>query len=258
MIYQASPLSVMPVLLAVVGMALQSCGRPSAVPEVNSKSSTYSEGRVTDELATDELATDEPIADEPIADELVTVAGTPCAEATEQDEINECSSLDYKRAESAQNQAFRARVETLSMPAIEALDASDVAWRDFRDKDCAFESSQYEGGSIAPAVQANCLSDRTYKRAELIKIDQAPSGNELPDSELLDADLNSQYQALLAILNDEEAESIVDVQLAWIEYRDRHCLYESDYLDIPSSQCLARLTQTRSAELKTIFEQRSL
>lgn len=42
-------------------------------------------------------------------------------------------------------------------------------WVKFRDSQCKFDASQYEGGSIQPLIHSNCLEDLTKKRIAEIK-----------------------------------------------------------------------------------------
>lgn len=49
------------------------------------------------------------------------------------------------------------------------------AWINFRNANCEFERSQFEGGTMAPAIQAGCLAQltktRTTQLEEYIKSD---------------------------------------------------------------------------------------
>ena len=46
-----------------------------------------------------------------------------------------------------------------------AVEASDTAWRAFRDADCALQALRWEGGSLARVEETECLLSRTVDRA---------------------------------------------------------------------------------------------
>ena len=75
------------------------------------------------------------------------------------------------------------------------------------------------------------------------------------------AQLNESYQDLVAVLSEPRVEALADVQLAWIEYRDRHCAYEVDYsptLIGPADQCLAWVSKLRAVDLAPATRQNNL
>ena len=83
---------------------------------------------------------------------------------TTQKEINRCASNDLKSAEKDLN-AFYAKLEKTN-----ELVASQRAWIAYRDAECAYQAKAFEGGSMAPMVEASCLADLTNQRLkQLIK-----------------------------------------------------------------------------------------
>ncbi len=49
------------------------------------------------------------------------------------------------------------------------LIAAQLAWIKFRDASCEFETSAYEGGSIAPAIYSACLEETTKQRTQQLR-----------------------------------------------------------------------------------------
>jgi uncharacterized protein YecT (DUF1311 family) len=77
-----------------------------------------------------------------------------------------------------------------------------------------------------------------------------------------DAELNTVYNRVAGILNEEERALLKESELAWIKYRDSNCVFESSQYKggtmrpMIESFCLARVTRARTAELKEQYELR--
>jgi len=76
-----------------------------------------------------------------------------------------------------------------------------------------------------------------------------------------DAELNKTYNRLVAKLDtDEQRAQLKSAELAWIKYRDANCEFEADFYKggtmrpMIASFCLARMTNSRAAELKQEME----
>jgi len=89
-----------------------------------------------------------------------------CDNAQTQLEINQCSKQSYQNADKKLNQAYKQLLPKLQRSRKQKLIAAQQAWIKFRDSSCEFESSQYEGGSIAPSVYLNCLEKLTQQRTQ--------------------------------------------------------------------------------------------
>ena len=179
-----------------------------------------------------------------------------CNNAVTQLELNECAYQDYETADAKRNQRYLEMLVQLSPTAQAALTAAELAWTEFRDLDCDFARSQYEGGSIAPLIYYDCLAAKSLTR--LTELSSSTSAGESLDIASSDAALNQRYQELLALLTPEATEAVTTVQLSWIDYRDHHCDFEADHRNTPRDQCLARISQTRTGALETMIESRSL
>ncbi|MCC5629778.1 lysozyme inhibitor LprI family protein [Nostoc sphaeroides] len=118
----------------------------------------------------------------------VTIAGTTpdlreirlvqrvnCNNAQTQTAINECAKLSYQRADKKLNRAYQQLLPTLETSRKQKLIAAQLAWLKFRDTNCEFERSRYDGGSIAPSIYFGCLENitkvRTQELQEYLKSD---------------------------------------------------------------------------------------
>ncbi|AUB38651.1 hypothetical protein COO91_04623 [Nostoc flagelliforme CCNUN1] len=109
----------------------------------------------------------------------VTIAGTTpdlremrlvqklnCNNPQTQTAINECAKLSYQRADKKLNQAYQQLLPTLETSRKQKLIAAQLAWIKFRDTNCEFERSKYEGGSIASSIYSGCLENTTKLRTQ--------------------------------------------------------------------------------------------
>ncbi|AFY34674.1 lysozyme inhibitor LprI family protein [Calothrix sp. PCC 7507] len=112
----------------------------------------------------------------------VTIANTPpslpemylaqrvnCNNAQTQSEINQCAQLSYQNADKKLNQFYQKLLPKLPKPRQQKLITAQQAWINFRDTNCEFERSGYEGGSIAPAIYFSCLETMTNQRTKQLK-----------------------------------------------------------------------------------------
>ena len=192
-------------------------------------------------------------------DELATTRSEndiSCDALETQSELNICARERYLQADEQLNLVYQALKRDLPDSSQQALTSAETAWIEFRDRNCTFAKNQFEGGSIAPLIYNSCLETHTNDRVAELQQPLSPQTS-YPAA---DAQLNDTYQALLAVLSEPEIEDITDIQLAWIEYRDRNCTFEvlhsADVIE--ESQCLARMSEVRTAQLAQDIEQRSL
>lgn len=179
-----------------------------------------------------------------------------CGSLATQAEMNLCAKENYENVEEERDFIYQAWQEVLPDAGQTALSSAESAWSNFRELACSFERDQFAGGSIAPFIYNSCLTARTTARTdELHKPELAQNSYEYADGIL-----NAHYQALQGILSESRRRELTDAQLAWIEYRDRHCAYEARYaqVDIQTDQCKARLTEDRTRQLQAATEQNSL
>ena len=95
-----------------------------------------------------------------------------CAKATTQADMNICAAERRAGADAALNAAYGALVREPGLAdRLDRLRAAERAWVAYRDAQCAFEGSQYEGGSMQPMAVDGCAEALTGRRtAELRKV----------------------------------------------------------------------------------------
>ncbi|BAZ30335.1 hypothetical protein NIES4074_27910 [Cylindrospermum sp. NIES-4074] len=92
-----------------------------------------------------------------------------CNNAQTQREINQCADLSYRNADKKLNQVYRQLLPKLPKSRQQKLIAAQQAWLKFRDSNCEFERSAFEGGSIAPSIYAGCLEAATKQRTQQLQ-----------------------------------------------------------------------------------------
>ncbi len=164
--------------------------------------------------------------------------------------MNQCAKAEYEQADTRLNNAYQdVKASVSTAKASELMDAED-AWITFRDAYCNFVQAQYEGGSIQPMVYFGCLTQLTKNRTGALEQTTRASMS----YEAADQELNSVYQDLQSYLSPADKELLTDAQLAWLDYRDAHCAFETEDLNT----CLAKVTETQVNELKQQLDTRSL
>jgi len=79
-----------------------------------------------------------------------------------------------------------------------------------------------------------------------------------------DAELNKVYKQLMAILDKNEKQLLIQAEKDWMKFRDSHCKFDSSQYEGGSIQpliystCLEELTRKRIAEIKASIKERAL
>lgn len=185
----------------------------------------------------------------------VALAKKDCGQLTTQQDMNQCAAENYAVSDKALNQVYQEVRQNLNDAAKGRLTQAEEYWIVFRDAQCGFESDRFVGGSIAPFIQATCMEQITDNRiAELRQTVKTDTGFAEAD-----AQLNDVYQSVQALASEDVGEALVDVQLAWLDYRDSHCEYEANLPSSPDIKaCLAAITETRVWQLETLEDEWSL
>ena len=100
-----------------------------------------------------------------------------CDDAQTQVEMTECATAAYQAADGDLNATWKLSMGTMKQwdadnpgaKAAEALRNAQRAWIAFRDAECGLEVSFYAGGTIAPMVEADCLTRLTRARTEELR-----------------------------------------------------------------------------------------
>jgi uncharacterized protein YecT (DUF1311 family) len=84
-----------------------------------------------------------------------------CATATTQTDMNTCAAGEYQKHDAAMNDVYQRLLAKLTDPKQKALlEDAERAWIAYRDKQCAFQTSN-AAGSVRPLIQFGCLDEKT-------------------------------------------------------------------------------------------------
>ena len=175
-----------------------------------------------------------------------------CESPQTQTDMNICAGIAFDRADEELNRIYQNVIPQLDVAQRDRLAEAQLAWIDFRDGDCTFAGSMYEGGSIQPLIVATCKETRTRQRTDDLQayLDQRPLDAVSQSYEMADDRLNQVYQQLIDNVRDDRASQLQTAELAWIEFRDRACDFEAELAGDGSGQnCLTRITENRSDRL---------
>jgi uncharacterized protein YecT (DUF1311 family) len=83
--------------------------------------------------------------------------------------MNVCAHKEFQAADDALNRAYNQLSSRLDEGRRAKLKEAELAWLKYRDGNCEFVSSEYEGGSMRPMVHSFCLADVTRARTAELK-----------------------------------------------------------------------------------------
>lgn len=179
-----------------------------------------------------------------------------CNDLQTQADMTACSVETYEQVEQQQQTTYRTLFNLMTETEQTYLIQSEGDWVLFRDAHCEFAASWYEGGSIQPMVLYDCLARVTRDRSvALARPIGSVSYNAADDA------LNRTYQTLKGQLDQADQDSLIDVQLLWLDYRDSTCRQDITPrlgTDGSINQCLALVTEQRTAHLEAQIERQQL
>lgn len=87
----------------------------------------------------------------------------PCDEAMNQHDLNMCADREFKAADAVLNRVYQ---QLLSKSGADKakLKEAEIAWLKYRDANCDYEASAFEGGSMQPMIYSFCLARMTRNR----------------------------------------------------------------------------------------------
>lgn len=97
-------------------------------------------------------------------------ANDPCRDPQSQAEMNMCAAKRFKAADAELNKVYNQLVSKLGDDAgqLAKLKAAEVSWLKYRDDNCDYEASFFDGGSMKPLIYSSCMGRMTKARtAEL-------------------------------------------------------------------------------------------
>jgi uncharacterized protein YecT (DUF1311 family) len=129
----------------------------------------------------------------PLIGQQAKPSENPCMGPPSQLQMNECAAFKYRQADVRLNKVYgralqymtedQARAEKrgdmrqieYEKTAIESLRQAERVWLNYRDLQCKAAGQQYQGGSIRPMIESDCLTTLTEHRiAELKTVYESP------------------------------------------------------------------------------------
>jgi uncharacterized protein YecT (DUF1311 family) len=175
-----------------------------------------------------------------VASDRPAASPASCQEPLTQREMTECAADTYRQTQGFHRDFLEGRLPNLPAPQQAQLRTAETYWSAFRDGHCDLAASRVAGGTLEPMVRLDCLNETTHDRIAALA---TPYGAD--SYATADAALNRTYQALKSHLNPEQQDQLVEVQLAWLDYRDAACEIAPD-----QESCLAYLTEARTYRLE--------
>ncbi|MGX9142982.1 lysozyme inhibitor LprI family protein [Mesorhizobium sp. 128a] len=109
--------------------------------------------------------------------------------------MNICAGEDYQAADAKLNQAYKDLVGRNDDKSRKLLQVAQRAWIAFRDAECAYNTTDSEGGSIHPMEVSQCLTELTDQRIKQLtsgtNCQEGDASCASPDEE---EDLNNELQ----------------------------------------------------------------
>ena len=91
-------------------------------------------------------------------------ASNACDNATTQADINKCTATELATEDRKLNTSHSKLQHLLNNSEKKQLKTAQLAWIDFRDKACQFDTRNSVGGSIHPTLLNSCLEGYTEQR----------------------------------------------------------------------------------------------
>ena len=109
--------------------------------------------------------------------------------------MNICAGEDYQAADARLNAAYQKLISSDDADGKRLLQAAQRAWIAFRDAECAYTTTDSEGGSIHPMEVSQCLTELTEQRTKQLtsgaNCQEGDASCASPDE---DGDLNNELQ----------------------------------------------------------------
>jgi uncharacterized protein YecT (DUF1311 family) len=181
---------------------------------------------------------------------LAVATAGPCEAAQTQQALDVCWAARAAQAEAQLNTSYARVAAAIRKQAIDTIPLAGAqrAWIAARDATCAFETSLYEGGSIAPMIDSECVDRMTRARnqrlsamlSELAARRHAPLA---PVSKSAAVENDRVYGLLYKRVTPPQQKALAASEAAWSAYRAKACKLEG-------GSCLTQLAQERTLELK--------
>ena len=124
----------------------------------------------------------------PLAAQQTAPSTSPCDEQPpSQRQMDACAGFQYRQADARLNKVYQKAMEYMTndlsraeknndqrqvqyeTTAVESLKQAERAWLGYRDLQCKAAGQQYEGGSMRPMIESQCLTTVTVHRIADLK-----------------------------------------------------------------------------------------
>ncbi len=99
---------------------------------------------------------------------LIVWSATPALAQTQLD-LNQAAHEQYLQADKELNEVWNELTPKLSPKVKDKLVEAQLRWLKFRDAEAEARAAVYEGGSMAPLVRSESLTDSTRQRTERLR-----------------------------------------------------------------------------------------
>ncbi|MEO9346319.1 lysozyme inhibitor LprI family protein [Acinetobacter radioresistens] len=89
-----------------------------------------------------------------------------CDTGMSQNELNICSANEYKKEDQKLNKVYNAYISKLDKNRKYKVKAVQLNWIKYKDSDCKYQASAYQGGSMQSFVLNSCLTKKTKLRTQ--------------------------------------------------------------------------------------------
>ncbi len=83
--------------------------------------------------------------------------------------MNICSAKDYEREDLKLNENYKKLIGKIESKDKEKLKEIQISWIKFKDLQCEYTASKYDGGSMQPLIRSSCLLQMTKQRNKELK-----------------------------------------------------------------------------------------
>lgn len=105
---------------------------------------------------------------------VAQTAAPACDPNQTQIDLTQCHADEAARWDDLLNIIYRRVIQTLDAEGEERLRAAQRAWITYRDLTCEMERMRYDGGSIAPMIEAQCTARLTEQRTRDLELYMRP------------------------------------------------------------------------------------
>lgn len=89
-----------------------------------------------------------------------------CDTGLNQTDLNICTANEYKKEDQKLNKVYNAYIVKLDKNRKSKVKTVQINWIKYKDSDCKYQASAYQGGSMQSFVLNSCLTKKTKLRTQ--------------------------------------------------------------------------------------------